>query len=410
MPASLPAGTLATRRPVRLRWGIYGLACLLAAGGTLYTLVLIDAAGHQQDLDTYLRAGRDLLAGRPLYLPFLAHPFPDATLRPAYIYPPIFAVLVVPLSILPATLASWLWIAAMQSALGLTLVLGLKALKPTAKAAFLALLVTLTFYPLWVDAIQGQANALLLALVTIGIVLVIGGRPQGGLALGAAAALKLTPLLLLGWLLWERRWRPAAWMAAGFALFTGAGAILRPMDTITFYAQVLPQLSRGTAYYSNQSLSGVLARLLTGNAYTDPWVRLPAEPLIAGLAAFGLIAFWAAAFFRHGGLARPLAFLPLLPLTSPVTWEHHLILVLPLLWIAIVAIAERGWPPVDVVVLGGLLAAFDLLPRWHPGPSFGGFGFRAAQTGDPLVLLAANGLFCATIALLVLSPWLLRAR
>ncbi|HYM49772.1 MAG TPA: glycosyltransferase family 87 protein [Candidatus Limnocylindrales bacterium] len=411
MAASRPAVSLDPRpRDPAGRLRRAALAALIAAAATLYAVVLVQAAGSHQDLTTYLGAAGDLLQGRPLYAAFLHHPFPDPTLRPAYIYPPVFALLAVPFALLPGGVQAWAWIVVMQIAVALAFVAVMRALRPAWPAAAVAVAATLTFYPLWVDSVQGQANALVLALTTVGVVAVARGRETGGLALGAATALKLTPVLALVWLGFERRLRAAAFLAGGVAILSGIGALARPADSLTYVRDVVPQLARGSAFYSNQSLSGVMSRLFTANPYTDPWVRLPLEPLIALAFGIGLVGYWAITLRGHDPLTRALTFLPLLPLLSSVTWEHHLIVILPLCWLVIVELARRGWPRPQTAVFVALLGAVDLVARWRPGPGPLAPGFRAAQTGDPLVLLCANSLFLATLAFLLLSPWLLRAR
>lgn len=411
MPPIWPAPSLAlSRRDPLARLGIVALLALVAASATLYSLILVQGARSHQDLDTYLSAARDLAQGRPLYQAFLQHHFPDPTLRPAYIYPPVFSLLALALSALPAPAQGWAWLIAMQVLVAVAFAFVLRTLRPGLSGALLAAAATLTFYPLWVDSLQGQANALVLALAAAGVVLVARGRDGGGLAIGIAAALKLTPILALTWLAFERRWRAAGLLLAGFGGATAVGALVRPMDTLTYFREVVPQLARGTAYYSNQSLSGLYQRLFTANPYTDPWLPLGGVPVAMALLAVLLLAFWALALRGHDPLQRAVAFLPVLPLLSSVTWEHHLVLLLPLIWVVVVELARRGWPLGESLAMAALLAGFDALARWHPGPAPLTPSFRGAQTADPLVLLSANALVLATLALFLLSPWLLRAR
>ncbi len=397
-------------RAARLRRLALPVACL-AGAAALYLAVMAGAGLRHQDLETYLAAGRDLLQGRPLYAPFLHHPFPDPALRPAYIYPPAFAVLVAPLTLLPVPVAAAVWEGLTQAALALSLYAVGRRLRAPPTAAILALALTLAFYPLWIDLIQGQANLLILLLVSLGISTVLSGHPQGAAALGVAAGLKLSPAILAGWLLWERRFREAAWMAGGFAATTALGALVRYQDTMTFFRQVLPALATGTPFYANQSPSGLLARLFTRNAYTHPWVALPWEP-VAVVGASLFFATWWASWCRRqpDPTARAIAFLPLLPLLSAIAWSHHLVIVLPLLWLTIVHLAHRRWPLPETAVLVLVAGCLSVLPQWHPGPAFGEAGFVRAQTSDPLVLVTANSLLAGTVLLFVTSPWLLRSR
>jgi len=394
----------------RIRPGFVGQAVLVGAALGIYVIVLSQSRLAHQDLGVYLGAARDLLHGQPLYTVFLHHPFPDPTLRPAYIYPPVFAVLVAPLGLLPDPVAALDWLLIGQAALAGAAVIVFRRWHPRGWALTALLCVTLTFYPLWVDAVQGQANLLILFLVTAGIVGILSGRPRAAAALGVAAALKLTPVFLLVWLLVDRRFRESAWMLAGMATVTGVGALLRFQDTLVFFGQVMPALARSTAYYANQSLAGVVRRVLTANPYTQPWTVIPWAFLVIALLALGLTGWW---FWRTRGqspVVRATAFLPLLPLLSAVTWSHHLVILLPVIWLSVIAIAGRDWPLAPTLLLAGLLVVFSVVSRWPVGPRFNAAGFRLAQTADPVVFVVANALFFGTLILFLAAPWLLRSR
>jgi alpha-1,2-mannosyltransferase len=394
----------------KVRPAFIAQAGLVGSALAIYLLVLVQGGLHHQDLDAYLAAGRAMLHGQPLYPPFLHHPFPDPALRPAYIYPPVFALLIAPLGLLPDTVANVIWLLIGQAALSAAVIMVLRRLRPTAGAVTAILCVTATFYPLWVDAVQGQANLLVLLLVTAGIAGIVQGKPGFGAALGVAAALKLTPLVLLFWLLLERRLKEAAWMVAAFAGVTAAAALLRYDDTVVFFRQVLPALASGTAYYANQSLAGVVMRLFSRNPYTTPWIDLTWAWLLPAAAAIMLSLYWIWRLRGQPALARAAAFLPLLPLLSSVTWPHHLVILLPVFWIGAVALAERDWPLVPTIGAGGLLVLFSVVARWPVGPAFGQPAFRAAQTTDAPVFLVANALFFGTLILFGFAPWLLRSR
>jgi alpha-1,2-mannosyltransferase len=394
----------------RIRATFVAQAVLVGAAVVIYGLVLNQGGLHQQDFGVYLNAARDLIHGQPLYAAFLHHPFPDATLRPAYIYPPSFALLVAPLGLLPDGLAAAAWMAIEQASLALAIVVVLRWLRPSGWAVTVVLLATLTFYPLWVDVVQGQANLLVLMLVTVGIVGILRERPAFGAAIGAAAALKLTPLILLVWLLLDRRFRAAAFVLAGFALLTCAGALLRFQDTVAYVTQVLPALAAGTAFYANQSLAGLLDRVLSANAYTDPWIVVSWVSMLLISSAALLIAWWWWQTRDQPAPARAAAFIPLIPLLSSVTWTHHLVIVLPLIWLSAIALGQRDWPALPTAVISAVLLLYSVVSRWPVGPAFGHAGFRAAQTMDPVVFLAANSLFFATLILFLCAPWLLRSR
>jgi alpha-1,2-mannosyltransferase len=394
----------------RVRPAFVAQAVLVGVAVVIYALVLNQAVQHHQDFGAYLNAARDVVQGRPLYATFLHHPFPDATLRPAYIYPPSFALLIAPLGLLPEAAAAAVWITLQQAALAVAIVVVLRWLRPTRWAVVGLVVATLSFYPLWVDVAQGQANLLVLLLVTLGIVGVLRDRPAFGVAIGVAAALKLTPLILVVWLLLDRRFRAAAFVLGGFAILTLAGALLRFQDTVAYFGQVLPALASGTAFYANQSLAGLLDRTLSANTYTQPWINLPWVSLLVIAAAVILLSWWWWQTRRETALSRGAAFIPLVPLLSSVTWAHHLVIVLPLIWFSVIALGQREWPPLPTAALAGILLLFSVVSRWPVGPAFGQTGFRAAQTMDPVVFLAANTLVFATLILFLSATWLLRSR
>jgi alpha-1,2-mannosyltransferase len=409
-PSSAAPARAAADATGKVRPAFVAQAALIGSALAIYALILVQAGLHHQDVDAYLVAGRAVWHGQPLYTTFLQHPFPDPTLRPAYIYPPVFALIVAPLALLPDDAANVIWLVVGQASLAAALVLVLRWLRPSAWAATAILCATVTFYPVWIDAVQGQANLPILLLVTAGIAGIVRGKPRFAAALGAAAALKLTPLILLVWLLLDRRFREAAWMLGAMAGITAAAALLRFHDTFVFFGRVLPALSKGTAFYANQSLAGVMSRLFSSNPYTTPWIALTWAFLLPAASAIVLIAFWFWRTHHEPALARAMAFIPLLPLLSAVTWPHHLVILLPVIWVVAIALAERDWPLSPTVGTAGLLVIFSVVARWQVGPAFGQAGFHPAQTGDAMVFLVANAFFLGTLILFVSAPWLLRPR
>jgi len=383
---------------------------LIGSAVAIYLIVLGAAGLRHQDLDAYLAAARDIWHGAPLYAAFLHHPFPDPTLRPAFIYPPAFALLIAPLGLLPDALAGVIWLLICQTSLIAALALVLRWRKPTSWAMTALVVATFTFYPLWIDVAQGQANLPIVLLVTIGVVGIVQGRPRFGAALGVAAALKLTPIILLVWLLLDRRFRAVGWMVGAFAAVGGVGALFRFHDTIAFIGQVLPALAPGTAFYANQSLSSILTRVSVENPYTQPWIDIPWAFVLPAAAGILLIGLWFWRTHRQPALTRCAAFIPLIPLLSSVTWPHHLVVLLPVIWLSAIALAQREWPVIPTVTLASLLFAFSVLSRYPAGPAYGQAGYRDAQTQDPIVFVASNALFFGTLMLFLFAPWLLRSR
>lgn len=383
------------------------LLTLIAMVATVYAIAVLNAVPHHPDLDVYLRGTRDLAQGRPLYDAFL-NASGDPALRYAFIYPPLFAILMLPFLVVPTTVLPIVWLIATHAALGVTFFTVLGRLRTNRMVVLLSLLITLAFYPLWVDASQAQANLPILLLVMLGMVGISDGKPRAGIWIGLAAALKLTPGLLLVWLLLERRFRAAGWTVAAFVGVTVLAALIRPTDSLTYARYVIPQLAGGTAYWSNQSIDGVASRLLTTNRYTTPLLDLSWAHVLVVSLAIAALALWVSAGRRQvEPLTRAIAFLPLVPLFSAVSWEHHLVILLPLVWLILTVLADRGWPVRETAVAGLVIVTLLAIPHLPFGPPYATDFARAAHTHNPLVLVGANRLFVGTALLLVVSPWLL---
>ena len=380
---------------------------LVALVGTIYVVAILNAQPPHPDLDVYLRGARDLAQGKSLYEPFVQQSG-DPALRTAFIYPPLFAILMLPFLLLPAAAVPMAWLLVTHATLVLAFVLLMRRLRASRTIGLLALIVTLAFYPLWVDASQAQANLPILLLITLGVLGVTDGKPRAGIWIGFAAALKLTPALLLIWLLAERRFRAAAWLMGGVVALTSAAALVRPLDSLTYARLVVPQLAGGTAYYSNESIAGVVARLFTANPYTTPLLILPWARILIVVLALGALGVWFWMARRLGDpLMRALSFLPVIPLVSALSWEHHLVILLPLVWSIVAVLSSRGWPLGATAAASGAILALLAIPHLPIGPPYATDFARAAHTTNPLWLAGANRLFIGTALLLVVSPWLL---
>ncbi|WP_028799571.1 glycosyltransferase 87 family protein [Streptomyces sp. 142MFCol3.1] len=173
----------------------------------------------------------------------------------------------------------------------------------------------------------GQVNLLLLALVLSDAWLLSTGRGRrAGVGIGLAAAVKLTPALFIGLLLLARRPRAAGVAAAVAAAATALAAWIAPDASRFYWTDALWDTDRigRLGYVSNQSLQGVLARLVAPDG--------PSRAVWATVALLVMCVWvwrttralaesdWTAAFALTGLTAC---------LVSPITWVHHLVWLLP---------------------------------------------------------------------------------
>ena len=363
-----------------------GLILLLAAYATAWFLVvrlpgdILRSPIAGSDLSSYYTAGYLARTGQAAHL-YDVGPgdtiLGDATEGPwraagdalqverqhYYIYPPFFALAAAPLSLLSFDAARTVWMLMDLSLLGLFFWIYLTWRSDDGVPAqpleigLIAVTLGLEFLPLiWALAI-GQTSLLLLALVSGTLLLAKrGNQGAAGLLLGLAAAIKLTPALLVIYFALRGRARLAAWASAFFLLANlGAVAALGAGVNLKFYTEIVPMMSGGTAYFLNQSLAGTLSRIAGGGDVKQ--VTLEASPVIkwvaslAGILLLGITAWTIRAVSRRWGARRPegllldLEFSCVLLLTlvlSPISWSHYYLLAVVPLYTIVAAAARTG--------------------------------------------------------------------
>jgi hypothetical protein len=278
-------------------------------------------------------------------------------------------------------------------------------LPPRAGAARLALAVLaaglcIAFYPLTRAHILGQIQLWIDLLFTGAVILWrLDRRLLAGVLIGLACSIKPQLGLLLLWAALWREWRFAAGVLAALAPVGALSLASYGLHNHLAYLQVLSFLSRhGESFFSNNSVNGILNWYLSG----EDSLRWNAG---------GLPAFHPAVY--AGTLAATLVFLALVVLPpllakdrkaglgdlavaaictvagSPVAWEHHYGLLLPLFVVALAQLLER--PQLNRLRATLLFAAWALVAPFIP------FIVLAADT--PWAALQANAFFGALLLL-----------
>jgi len=194
-----------------------------------------------------------------------------------YVYPPLLAVMMLPLSFLSFSRASLAWYLTNVSCALLAFVF-LSRLLDFGKSPWHMVIVAFllaTSEPLTRTITAGQLNLLLLLLLTLSIVFLEQKREvTAGTLLGLAAALKVFPALLIVMLFWRRRFR-AAWAALGCAILLTLGAAAVAGFGVTLdYLGLVKQMGYGSSTWShlgqsyhiapaNQSPAALITRLLS---------------------------------------------------------------------------------------------------------------------------------------------------
>ncbi len=248
-----------------------------------------------------------------------------------FTYPPFAALTMLPMAIVP-------WAVAIGISTALNVAAGVAVLywliDPLARRQgwhrWSALAIAIGFAAA-IDPVSetinfGQVNVLLVALVAGDLlVLVSRGQRLGGIGIGLATAIKLTPGIFILYLLITRRFRAAGVATATAGVATMFAAAVIPDSTREFFTDALwnPDRIGSQSFVSNQSLNGFVARLAPTHPSRALWLVL----VVGALAAWVWLVRRAAAAgderagFALTGIAGCLI--------SPITWVHHLVWLLP---------------------------------------------------------------------------------
>lgn len=303
-----------------------------------------------------------------------------------YLYPPLFAIAMLPLTWLsyPAAFAAWLAMNVLFLAASLAIFLTGRRPRPLVTAG--CILVAGAFYPVWHHLKIGQSSLLVLLLLTAAYALLRARRDTAaGLVLSGAILLKLTPGILLVLLALHRRWRAATAAVAGvLALSALSSMVVGIGPQATYFLRMVPMLGAGTAFYPNQSLNGFLTRVLHMGDYrkADLSLDLPWPRLLAVAAGLVIIVLSVAAIARRrrelGGESFQDGYATLVMaslLVSPISWEHHYVLALLPAWILLerwgAAGAAGRVPPVlagAALAMMGSRVTLAMFEKLGPGP------------------------------------------
>jgi hypothetical protein len=310
------------------------IVLLLAVYGWRFVLpVFTDPHPQASDFQDYLYAAHQIATGGDPYTSVVDTSQPGAwILSSRYLYPPAFALFLIPLTWLPTDLAIRLWLLLIQAMVLGTLVLVYRVIGAPSRREVLAITaVATTFFPLATSVWTGAMNAVLLLMLATGWALWTRSRDAvSGVVLGAAAVFKVFPALLLPYLAWRRNWRGAFFMG-----LTGVGGLALGLmvsgwaHNLYYFTQILPHLAAGTGYRENSSLAGLASRICdpstADTARSAGWcgraVGSPLELVLVALVALAI------ARARRPALEFGLV-VAALPLLSTVSWSFQLVILI----------------------------------------------------------------------------------
>jgi len=309
--------------------------------------------------ESYLRAARRLANGSDPYDLCRMYGCFEPT-GPQYVMPPPLAWLLQPLIAVDSRAITVATILVLNASLFVFVLCALRALKVDEwQLGVLLVLVAISFEPVIGNIDEGQINLVLLALSGAWLWSWAGDSWWGGIAMGAAVALKMiqAPVGLL--ILWARRW---SMLAA--AIITGLGLLLlaAPQYLVEYLTSVLPSISQGTGLYENHSPGGTITRLLEPDTFlgvvhgSPPAARV--ITLVISLAALAVtfVVLRSPAASRNGRALEAAAVIAVTPIVTSYSWGTHLVLLLvPILVLVAWGVRRRDWTVLALVAAGYLL-------------------------------------------------------
>ncbi len=320
-------------QPTVARWKNLGarrdlLWWLLPVAATVYVVAKLWAAGEYERIDFHIYF--DAVRG---WKPDSIYDYHHPEMGLGFTYPPLAALVLAPLTLVPFDIAEKLWliVGAAASLAFLLLTATNLPVRPTWKPTVPVLVaVGMLTTPVFLTLRLGQINALL-SLAVLADVVVVRRRFAGAL-IGLSGAVKLTPMYAVLYFAAARRWRSVAVAFASFGACSIAAWAWFPEDSVRYWTVELFATDRVgdlASGYSNSIRRIIeLAPFATG-VRTAIWVVASVAITVvvvrrARVALDRSNRLAAITIVMCGGLA-----------VAPITWSHHLYFMLPALFLLI---------------------------------------------------------------------------
>lgn len=297
-----------------------------------YYAATLVSAGHQDALYD----PTDVALARSLGIPRSHGPA-------RYIYPPVLAVCMAPLSRLPYSQASSLWFFVSLAGIAVAMAVVRHALHVQGWRGQLLTplvgIVVLNMAAVQSDLAVGNLNWFILLAMAWSLCLGLQQRTAAaGAVLALPFAVKIVPAVFLTPYMLNRKWRVLPGFAVASVLILGLAAALAGYRPLLQFLTVFDgRLDETAVHHNNQSLYGFVYRFVRGSRLHMAIVDMPQ---VAGrvsqclsLLVFG--AGFALAWLRRKDLFYCYSILAVtVTLASPMTWRQHLVtLILPLAYL-----------------------------------------------------------------------------
>jgi alpha-1,2-mannosyltransferase len=389
---TMTAATQSARSEALRQW----LPAALSAAGAIGLSLYLAMRNYQVDIDVYRMGGQNFFSP-DLYSVRFGNSGLLFTYTPFAAF--VFALLTMHLGIWSL---QCVWAVVNVVVLGALIYLSIRIVLPklhrkqTERWALLLLLPALALNPVFTNVGLGQINLVLCLLITWDLATdrrVAGRTVPGGVATGLAAAVKLTPLIFVPYLLIIRRTREARTALLTFIACESIAFLVSPRASWSYWTHDVFESGRAGAllYSSDQNLSSVLQRIHHGPV--SAFVLIPAV-LMIGVGGL-VLAAWA--HRRSSAMLGILVCATTGLVISPITWVHHMVWVVPaIIWLAVGADRPRRGP----LLAGIAVVLFVAAPIWWVPTSWELSRNAPELHQNHWQLLAGNSFFFATLVFL----------
>lgn len=342
--------------------GALRLAIMAAALVLLAVLFRARISQKMPDLQVYWTSAVRARAAEPLYR--------VEDLHYQHKYLPAFAVLAIPLGLVPLGVAKAIWFVVSVALVVALVSVSLRLLPERRRPAWLLVVATLIvmgkFYGH--EIVLGQMNAPFAVIVALAL-LALGDRSEarGGLLVALAVVVKPYAVIFLPWLLARRQLTSIATSFAGLALVLALPAVIYGVAGDVelhraWWRTVTHSTPPNLLNADNVSVAALFAKRIGVG---------PAAAALAGAAGLALLVLAAVVFLRRTGVKRPdvlegALLLTLIPLLSPQGWDYVFLLATPAVML-IANYSDRLPVVLRVVTIGALvtigLTLFDVMGR-----------------------------------------------
>ena len=266
-----------------------------------------------------------------------------------FTYPPVAAVLFWPVSHFSNVVGQTIWDAINLVALTSLIAVSIAGARSKMlvrsdwrTALILVAPVGFLLYPVRSDLVIGQINIVLVLMIVTDLTVGVswrGRRLPEGVLVGLAAAVKLTPLVFIPYLVVSRQWRAARNATLTFAAVTSAMFAVTPHASWLYFSKEALDVKRigKSDVLGNQTLHAAIVRAHFSASVFD---LIGVAVLCAG------IALAAVAYNRSSRLLATLVCAGSGLMLSPISWIHHYVWIVPaLIWVflGVDRPAQRAW-------------------------------------------------------------------